>query len=78
MPEQIDTEIPKLNAKNLKDALWRTLNEIRSGEIPAANADAIASQSREILRTVNTQLRVLSQAKQSVTMELAAFAGGEG
>ena len=77
MPEQTATEAPKLTAKNLKEVLWRTLNEIRDGHIKAADADAVAAQSREILRTVNTQLRVLSNAKQSVTLELTNFAASE-
>lgn len=64
----------ELNARNLKESLWETLNEIRSGKIDPAQADAIASQAREILRTANTQLRIFHQAKESISSELIDFA----
>jgi hypothetical protein len=63
----------KLTAENLKSALWDTLNKVRSGEIQPSQADAIATQSREILRTVNTQLRVASQSKRDVPLEVINF-----
>ena len=37
-------------------------------------ADAIAAQSREILRTVKTQLQVAGQAKRGVPEEIIKFA----
>lgn len=43
-----------------------------------ARADAIASQAREILRTSNTQLKILDQARKNVTDELIDFATSEG
>jgi len=64
----------ELNAKNLKQALWETLNDVKSGDKPPAEADAIASQSREILRTVKTQLQIARQANRQVTVEMIAFA----
>ncbi|MFA7308397.1 MAG: hypothetical protein WC026_17200 [Hyphomicrobium sp.] len=36
-------------------------------------ADAIAAQSREILRTIKTQLQVSSQAKRGVPSEIIEF-----
>ena len=63
-----------LNAKNLKQILWETLNEVKSGNMESGQADSIATQSREILRTVNTQLRVMQQAKRNVGTELIDFA----
>ncbi len=66
-----------LSAINLKDVLWTTLNELRDGDMSPGNADAIAAQSREILRTVNTQLRILSQSRKQVTSELVDFATSE-
>lgn len=63
----------KLTAQNLKNVLWDTLNKVKSGEIQASQADSIATQSREILRTVNTQLRVASQSKRDVPLEVINF-----
>lgn len=63
----------KLNAKNLKDVLWETLNSVKDGNMEAGQADSIATQSREILRTVNTQLRISQQAKRNVGTEVIDF-----
>jgi hypothetical protein len=46
------TEATELNASNLKQELWKTLKDLRSGAIQPGHGDAIASQAREILRTV--------------------------
>jgi len=62
-----------LTAKNLKDVLWATLNDVKDENMQCGQADAIASQSREILRTVNTQLRIASQSKRDVPTELIDF-----
>lgn len=67
----------KLNAVNLKDALWTTLNDLRSGKITPGAGDAVASQAREILRTVRTQLQIFTQSGKSVTNELIDFAKPE-
>jgi len=64
----------KLDAINLKSALWDTLQKVRSGEMTPGSADAVASQAREILRTVRTQLAIFSQAGESVAGELIDFA----
>jgi hypothetical protein len=68
------TEPKDLNASNLKDALWQTLNEIKSGSIQPGQGDAIASQAREILRTIKVQLQVTAQSKRSVPADVIAFA----
>ena len=65
---------PELNAGNLKRELWNTLNELRAGKIQTGQGDAIASQAREILRTVRTQLMVTSQAKRPVPRDCLSFA----
>lgn len=69
-----DTKIPDLNASNLKAALWGTLNDLKSGVVQPGQGDAIASQAREILRTVKVQLQVTSQSKRSVPADVIAFA----
>lgn len=65
---------PSLNAVNLKDSLWATLKDLRSGKITPGAGDAVAAQAREILRTVRTQLQIFTQSGKSVTDELIDFA----
>lgn len=64
----------KLNAVTLKDQLWDTLHQIKSGDIDAAKGDAIAAQAREILRTTKTQVTIIDKARQSLSDELLEFA----
>ena len=63
-----------LSATTLKNHLWETLKELKSGGMQPGQADAIAAQAREILRTGNLQLRVAAQAKRSVPADLIQFA----
>lgn len=63
----------ELSAKTLKETLWETLNEIKDGKMEAVQADAIAAQAREILRTVNMQLRISSQAGENIAADLSTF-----
>jgi len=62
-----------LSAVNLKNALWETLQAVKSDNMLPAQGDAIASQAREILRTVKTQLQVCAQAKRNVPTEIIDF-----
>lgn len=64
----------ELNATNLKTALWETLNAVKDGTMQPGNADAVASQAREILRTVKVQLQVTQAAKRSVPLDIVNFA----
>ena len=68
------TEIKELSAINLKNALWETLNAIKDGTVQPAQGDAVASQAREILRTVKVQLQVTNQSKRSVPLDVISFA----
>ena len=72
MPE--GSTLLKLNATNLKDVLWDTLQKVKSGEMLPQAGDVVATQAREILRCVRTQLTIFSQAAQSVSNELIEFA----
>ena len=63
-----------LTAENLKNALWEALQEIQAGRMDGGQGDAIASQAREILRTTNTQLRIVAQSKRNVPSKVIAFA----
>lgn len=68
------SDVLTLTAKNLKSALWETLQAVKSGDMQPGQADAVASQAREILRTTNTQLRVVQQAKRTVPVDVLTFA----
>jgi hypothetical protein len=50
------------------------MQDLQKGDIQPGQGDAIASQAREILRTVRTQLAVISQAKRSVPVDVITFA----
>lgn len=63
-----------LTAKTLKTALWETLNAVKDGKMEASQADSVASQAREILRTTNTQLRIAHQSKRPVAVDVINFA----
>jgi hypothetical protein len=66
-----------LSASNLKEALWSTLNSLKSKKITPGHGDAIASQAREILRTVRTQLLVSGQTGRPVPFEVIEFSEGQ-
>ena len=63
----------KLTATNLKAALWDTLNGIQNGTVECGEADAIASQAREILRTTKIQLQISAASQRSVPADVIAF-----
>ncbi len=67
------TIIRPLTASGLKNILWETLNDVKTEQMLPNRADAIAAQSREILRTIKTQLQVAGQAKRGVPQEIIDF-----
>ncbi len=62
-----------LSAVALKDALWETLNAIREDRMQPGEGDSIASQAREILRTVKVQLQIATHTKRNVPLEIIKF-----
>lgn len=66
-----------LTAVNLKNALWSTLNKVRSKKLTPGHADAIAAQAREILRTVKMQLAISGQTNRAVPQEVVEFSEGK-
>jgi hypothetical protein len=66
-----------LTAINLKDALWTTLNRVKSKKLLPGHADAIACQAREILRTVKMQLAISGQTNRPVPYEVIEFSEGK-
>jgi hypothetical protein len=67
------TVIRPLTASSLKDVLWETLTDLKHDQIMPNRADAIAAQSREILRTIKVQLQVAGQAKRGVPQDIIDF-----
>jgi len=63
-----------LSALNMKKVLWDTLNKLQNNKIDVAVADAIASQSREIVRVIRSQQSIIKQAGENVTKELVDYA----
>ncbi len=63
----------ELTAINLKNSLWETLMKIKNDTMLPAQGDAIASQAREILRTVKVQLQIAQQSKRSIPSEIISF-----
>lgn len=63
----------ELNAKNLKEKLWNNLQGIQDGSVQLSQADGMATQAREILRTVKIELEITKQSGKSVTDKLKAF-----
>lgn len=70
---QAVTVIRPLTASSLKDILWETLTDLKHDNIMPNRADAIAVQSREILRTIKVQLQVAGQAKRGVPQDIIEF-----
>ena len=66
-----------LTASNLKEALWATLNSVKSKRMLPGHADAVASQAREILRTVKVQLQISGQTNRAVPIEVIEFSEGK-
>ena len=63
----------ELNAKNLKEKLWNNLQGIEDGSIQMNQADAMAGQAREILKTIRTELEITKQSGQAVSGKLKEF-----
>lgn len=64
----------ELTAKKLKGILWETLRKLQAKRIRPQQADAIAIQSREIVRVVRSQQAILGQAGRQMTQELIDYA----
>jgi len=62
-----------LTAKNLKNELWEVLLDVREGNIDPYEAEAVASQSREIIRVLRVQQSILKQAAKEITQEMLEF-----
>lgn len=63
----------KLTAINLKKALWETLKGLQIGKVQYTDADAIASQAREIIRTTNTQIKIAQASNRGLPVDVIDF-----
>lgn len=63
----------KLTAVNLKNALWETLKGLQEGKVQYTDADAIASQAREIIRTTNTQIKIAQASNRGLPEDVVKF-----
>ena len=71
------TLIRPLTASSLKDILWETLNDVKTEKMLPNRADAVAAQSREILRTIKTQMQIAGQSKRGLPQEIIDFSEGK-
>ena len=76
MPTNVSSP-SNLSAVNLKNALWNTLQAVKSKKMTPGHADAVASQAREILRTVKVQLLVSGQSGRQIPTEVIDFSEGK-
>jgi hypothetical protein len=72
------TKAQRKEEKRLYDIVYRASNlermhDLKENNITPNRADAIASQAREILRTVNTQLRIASAGRRGVPESIVKF-----
>lgn len=74
MSNKKQTNDQNLTAQNLKNILWNTLQGVKDGSVEISKADAIAMQSREIVRVIKSQQSIISQAKQGISNELIDYA----
>lgn len=59
-----------LSAENLKNQLWATMLSVRDGRIAAREANAIAAQSREIIRVVRTEIMMADRLGEKPSAKL--------
>lgn len=55
----------KLTSENLKQTLWETLVAVRNKKLDPMIANSVASSAREIMRVVNTELRIIEMGEAS-------------
>lgn len=63
-----------LNAVNLKNLLWETINDVKSGTAAPETINSIATGAREILRATALQVK-LAEKFNTYTQDIRDFAG---
>lgn len=64
-----------ITAKELKETLWKCLNDLNKENPDYQKAITIASVTRAILKAVRTQLIVASHEKKTLPKDLVDFNG---
>lgn len=67
-----------LNSKNLKLELWDALQQVKKKEIDPAIANAIATQSRELMRVVKMEVTIAGMCGEKPTRQLRDSFSGSG
>lgn len=62
-----------LSAKNLKDTLWSTLEQLKSGGTPVSEVLAVCNVAKEITRCTNTQLKISVHTGRDLAKEVVEF-----
>jgi len=60
-------------AMALKERLWLELDGVQTGRMTTETANAIATQSREIVRIIKVELEIKKQMVEPVNKATAAF-----
>ncbi len=60
-------------AMALKERLWLALDGVQTGRMTTETANAIATQSREIVRIIKVELEIKKQMVEPVNKATAAF-----
>lgn len=60
----------KLSGDSLKNALWDTLNKVKTKKINPDIANAVAANSREIMRVVKTEMTLAMLKKRTPSQKL--------
>lgn len=63
----------ELSATNLKNGLWDTFNKLKGGATDVKIAQATCAVSREIIRTISTQLRISTLSERDVPADVIKF-----
>ena len=63
----------ELTANELKKLLWETLQDVKKGDIQPMVSNAVATQSREIVRVVKAQLMIAEKTNRNISTELLDF-----
>jgi len=64
---------PKLSASNLQQALWETLQDLKSDKVSASTANSIAGQVRGIISITRLQLQVTKLAGKAPNKQVTGF-----
>jgi len=67
----------KVNAENLKDVLWETINEVRNGKTNTQKANAVCSSARAICAIVKIELAMAKLTGVKPTNKSQQFISGK-